>query len=153
MNPELETEIRGFFPTPHKATACLATADAARDFAPEVRPVTVMERDWLFYVATTARTRKAREMAAHAKAAILIMFRKDGCSGYLRVAGNAEPVDDVAARKGIADAVSYRLENHWKGPDDPDLAFIKIVPERVEFMRPGEDDAKDVTAVLFPGRR
>lgn len=54
MKPELEAEIRSFFPHLHRAIACLATVDADRGFAPEIRPVTLMEMDWHFYVATSA---------------------------------------------------------------------------------------------------
>ena len=77
MNPELEAEIRSFFPHPHRAIACLATVDAERGFAPEARPVTLFEMDWQFYLATGAVTRKAREMASHPRAAALMMFRKE----------------------------------------------------------------------------
>ena len=65
MNPELEAEIRSFFPHPHRAIAVLATLAAERGFSLEARPVTLFELDWRFYVATGRATRKAREMAAH----------------------------------------------------------------------------------------
>ena len=151
MKPELEAEIRSFFPHPHRAIACLATVDAERGFAPEARTVTLFEMDWQFYVATGAGTRKAREMASHPRVAALMMFRKENYSGYLRVCGRAEPVEDFAERKRIADAAAYNLECRWKGAGDPDLSFFRIVAERIEYMRPGDDDAKDVTADLAAG--
>lgn len=150
MKHELAAEIRSFFRTPHKATAYLATVDSTRDFSPEVRPITLMELEWQFYVATTAGTRKVREMATHSSVAALVMFQKDNVSGYLRIAGKVTAVDDVTERKRITDAVSYDLECHWKGAGDPKLAFFRIVPERIEYMRPGEDDAKEVAAALLP---
>ena len=119
--------------------------------APEARPITLLEQDWRFYAATGAGTRKAREIERHPKVAALVMFRKENCSGYLRISGRAEAVDDAAERKRIADAASYSLECRWKGAGDPDLSFIRIVPERIEYMRPGDDDAKDVTADLAAG--
>ena len=148
---QLEAEIRGFFPKPHKAIGCLATVDAARQFTPEVRTMTLLELDWCFYVATSAGTRKAREMTAHAKAAALITFQGGGFSGYLRVSGTAEPLDDITERKRIADTAAHNLECRWKGgAGDPDLAFFRIVPERIEYLRPGDEAAKDVTAELLP---
>ncbi|MBI4677136.1 MAG: pyridoxamine 5'-phosphate oxidase family protein [Elusimicrobia bacterium] len=153
MSPQqskLADEIRGFFPSPHRAIAILATVDAERDFAPETRPMTLMESGWHFYVATGAGTRKAREMRTHAKVAALVTFRNEKFSGYLRLSGSAEPVDDPSERKRIADSASYNLECRWKGgAGDPDLAFFHIVPERIEYMRPGDDDANDVTNALL----
>ncbi|OGR95004.1 MAG: hypothetical protein A2V88_09980 [Elusimicrobia bacterium RBG_16_66_12] len=90
MNPELEAEIRSFFPHPRRAISCLATVDAARGFSPEARPVTLFEMDWSFYMATSSETRKAREMTAHPKAAALVMFRNENHSGYLRICGRVE---------------------------------------------------------------
>ncbi|MBI2386689.1 MAG: VOC family protein [Elusimicrobia bacterium] len=72
MNTELEAEIRSLFPQPRRAIACLATVDAERGFAPEARPVTLLEVGWRFYVATGSGTRKARELAAHPKTAALV---------------------------------------------------------------------------------
>ena len=43
MKPELEAEIRSFFPTPHKAMGYLATVDSRNGFTPEIRPMTLME--------------------------------------------------------------------------------------------------------------
>ena len=148
MNPELEAEIRSFFPHPHRAIAVLATLAAERGFSPEARPVTLFELDWRFYVATGRATRKAREMAAHPEVAALAMFRKESYSGYLRICGRAEPVDDFAQRKRIADAAGYDLAVRWKGAGDPELSFFGISPARIEYMRPGDDDAQDVTADL-----
>ena len=102
---------------------------------------------------TTVQTRKAREMAAHPKVAALVMFRKDNFSGYLRVTGDVESVENFDERKRIADAAAYRLECRWKGPDDPDLVFVRIIPERIEYMRPGDDDAQEVTADLVATTR
>ncbi|MBI2519958.1 MAG: pyridoxamine 5'-phosphate oxidase family protein [Bdellovibrio sp.] len=149
MKSELETEIRSFFPTPHKATAYLATVDRTNGFTPEIRPMTLMELNWHFYVATTAQTRKAHEMAAHPKVSALIMFKNEAFLGYLRIVGSAQPVADQIERKEITDAVAYNLNCHWKGADDPNLAFLRIIPERIEYMRPGDDEAKDVSAVLL----
>jgi general stress protein 26 len=151
MKPELESEIRSFFPHPHRAIACLATVDANRGFSPEARPINLLELGWRFYVATGAGTRKAREMAIHPRVAALVMFRKENCAGYLRVCGRAEPVADFAERQRIADAACYSLEGCWKGAGDPALSFFRIAPERIEYMRPGDDDAKDVTADLAGG--
>ena len=100
---KLADEIRGFFPGPHRVIAILATVDAERNFAPETRPMTLMESNWHFYVATGAGTRKAREMRSHAKVAALATLRNEKFSGYLRLSGPAEPVDDPSERKRIAD--------------------------------------------------
>ncbi len=146
---QLATEIRGFFSKPHKAIAYFATVDAARGFAPEVRTMTLMEADWRFYVATGVRTRKVREIAAHTKVAALVPFQGGGFSGYLRICGTAEPLTAIAEIKRIAEHAAYDLTCHWKeGPRDPNLAFLRIVPERIEYLRPGEDNAQDVTAEL-----
>lgn len=151
MNTALETEIRGFFPFPHRSTAYLATVDSRRGFVPEVRPVTLMEDGWNFYFPTSGGTRKAAELAAHPRAAALVHFRKDAFSGYLRITGRTEPVAAVSEIRKVAATAEYRLEGHWQGADDPTLVFTRLVPERIEYLRPGDEDAKDVTAELRGG--
>ncbi|MBI2519965.1 MAG: pyridoxamine 5'-phosphate oxidase family protein [Bdellovibrio sp.] len=154
MKSELESEIRNFFSTPHRATAYLATVDSMNGFMPEIRPITLIELDWFFYFATTTQSRKATELARHENISALVMFKNDTFSGYLRIAGTIEQVYDVMERERIADVAAFRkvLECRWKGAKDSNLSFIRIIPQRIEYMRPGEDDAKDVTADLLPIR-
>jgi general stress protein 26 len=146
MKPELENRLRQCFGGARKVVSYLGTVDPDRNFAPEVRPVTMMEWDWRFFIATSQASRKAHELMAHPKVAALVHFRTEKYSGYLRITGTVEPVLDEATRRAAAEVSGYEIGKYWNGYSDPTLYFARIVPDRVEFMEPGEDVATNVTA-------
>lgn len=150
MKPELDEELRRQFNNKHKVIAQLATVDAGQGYAPEVRPMTLLEDGWCFYIATSLSSRKAKEMAGHPKAAFLVYFHDGKNAGYLRVTGKIDAVTDAITRNRVVKTADYPLECRWKGgASDSNLYFARIVPERVEYLRPGEDEAGDIT-MEFP---
>lgn len=147
MKPELDEELRRQFNNKHKAIAHLATVDAEHGYAPEVRPMTLLEDGWRFYVATSVSSRKAKEMGRHPKAAFLVYFHDGKNAGYLRIAGKLQLVTDEVTRNKVVKTAEYPLECRWKGgASDPNLYFARIIPERAEYLRPGEEEARDITA-------
>jgi len=146
MKTELDKELRMRFNNKHKAVAQLATIDAARGYAPEIRTMTLLENGWHFYFASSGSSRKVHELDAHPKAAFLVYFHDGKNAGYLRVTGKIEKITDAPTRDKIATAAEYPLECRWKGgAADPGLYFARIIPERAEYLRPGEDEARDIT--------
>ena len=149
MDATLGNKLRRCLGAARKHVAYLATVDVDAGHAPEVRPVSLMERDWRFYIATRADSRKAREMSEHPKAAALVHFRDEKHSGYLRLTGGVEKVDDASLRREVVEASKYPITHLGTGADDPAVFFARIVPYRIEFMEPGEETAVDVTS-SFP---
>ena len=145
MKSELEIKLRKCLAGAHKVIAYLATVDSDRGHVPEVRPISLMEQEWKFFIATCQNSRKAQELMKHPKAAALVHFRDENYSGYLRITGVVKPIQDRVARKNIAEFSGYPINKLFSGYDDPALYFARIIPDRVEFMAPGEDVATDVT--------
>ncbi len=149
MKLELDEELRRQFNNKHKAIAHFATVDAGRGYAPEIRPMTLLEDGWRFYIATSVSSRKAKEIERHPKAAFLVYFHDGKNAGYLRVTGRLQAVTDAAARAKVVKTADYPLECRWKGgAADPALYFTRIIPERAEYLKPGEDEATYITAEL-----
>lgn len=121
-----------------------------QEFLPEVRPVTLMEHGWRFFIATSTDSRKAQEMSAHPKAAALVHFRDGEYSGYLRIAGRVEVISSAETRQAVAEATGYPIQKYWETYDHPGLYFAEILPVRMELMIPGEQDARDISSE-FPG--
>lgn len=142
MGAAFNRELKKYM-TP-KMTAYLATANADADYLPEVRPVSLMEHDGHFYIATGAGSRKAKEMQRHPFASALVHFRDNQYSGYLRIAGRVETVMSPEKRAVIAEATGYPVLHYWQRYDNPELFFAEIKPLRVEFMKPGDNDAVEV---------
>ena len=146
MELELDEELRRQFNNKHKVIAHFATVDAGNGYAPEIRPMTLLEDGWRFYIATSVSSRKAKEMVSHPKAAFLVYFHDGKNAGYLRVTGKLQTVTDAVTRDKIVKAAAYPLECRWKGgAADPNLYFTRIIPERAEYLRPGEDESKDIS--------
>lgn len=145
MKSELETKLRKCLAGAHKVVAYLATVDSDRGYAPEVRTISLMEQEWKFFIATSQNSRKANELIKHPKAAALVHLRDENYSGYLRITGTVKPIQDQDVRKNIAEFTGYPINKLFSGYDDPSLYFARIIPDRVEFMAPGEDVASDVT--------
>ena len=146
MKLELDEELRRQFNNKHKAIAHFATVDVEHGYAPEIRPMTLLEAGWSFYIATSVSSRKAKEMDRHPKAAFLVYFHDGKNAGYLRVTGKLHAVTDAITRNKVVKVADYPLECRWKGgAADSNLYFARIIPERAEYLRPGEDEAKDIT--------
>jgi general stress protein 26 len=142
MGATFSPELKKYM-TP-KMTAYLATVNADANFLPEVRPVSLMEHEGRFYIATGASSRKAKEMQRHPFASALVHFRDNQYSGYLRIVGRVEVVLTPEKRAVIAGATGYPVVHFWKTYDNPEIFFAEIKPLRVEFMKPGDDDAVEV---------
>jgi len=146
MHNELEKKIRHYLNGARKSVAYLATIDTDAGNIPEIRTMTLLECDWHFYIATGTGSRKARELSKYPKTAVLVPLRDEKYCGYLRMTGTIQLMTDSETIRAITERSEYPINCHWKGVNDPDLFFVQIIPDRVEFMAPGEDVATDVTS-------
>jgi len=110
----------------------LATSEGEQ---PRVRPVTLLNIDQKFWIATGTRSAKARQMRRNPNVEFCLPL--EGDEGYLRVAGLATSVTDAATREAIGTQVPF-LRKFWTGADDPQFSLFRITRVEVEYLRPGE---------------
>jgi general stress protein 26 len=121
----------------------LATLDELG--APQVRPVTVMHHRGRFYFATARASRKASQITKDKRVEFVTPFSDGKHTGYLRVQGSAKEVRDLPLVSLVTTKCEYPVREYWKGVEDPDFFFFQVIPDRVEFMKPGDESAVEVT--------
>jgi PPOX class probable F420-dependent enzyme len=67
--------------------------------SPHLTAVWYLYKDDSFFVATSSRTRKARNLAAHPTATLMVESRKPGCERGVTATGTVEVISGTAARK------------------------------------------------------
>jgi len=115
----------------------LATAEADQ---PRVRPVTLLDIDEKFWIATGTHTAKAQQMRKNPNVEFCLPLSGTAGNGYIRVAGVAGVVEDAETRKTIGAQVPF-LKDFWSGFEDPDFCLIRITRVEIEYMRPGDQEA------------
>ncbi len=118
--------------------AYLATAE---DVQPRVRPVTLLNVDEKFWIATGTRSQKARQIRRNPNVEVCIPLGNEPCNGYVRIAGMAAAVYDEALRRKIGEMFGY-FGDGWSGPDDLNYTLLRIRRVEIEYLRPGEKDAQ-----------
>jgi uncharacterized pyridoxamine 5'-phosphate oxidase family protein len=125
-----------------KPSQCVYLATAEGD-QPRVRPVTLLDIDRKFWIATGRRSAKARQMLRNPNVEFCLPLTETCGTGYLRVAGIATAETDAETRKKIGAQIPF-LSEYWSGPDDPNVVLFRITRVEIEYLKPGE-----MTAVTF----
>ena len=125
-----------------KPSQCVYLATAEGD-QPRVRPVTLLDIDRKFWIATGRQSAKARQMLRNPNVEFCLPLTETSGTGYLRIAGVATAEEDPETRRRIGDQISF-LREYWSGPDDPNVTLIRITRVEIEYLKPGE-----MTAVTF----
>ena len=120
----------------------LATVDANE--GPRVRPVTLVAYDSAYWIETGATSAKVAQIRNNPKIELCLVFAEGSNSGYVRLAGRAKITTDAATKERVSSHTEF-FADYWNGPDDPDFALLRIVPETVEYMRPGEMEPHKLT--------
>jgi len=82
----------------------------------------------VIYFVTDVRGAKDDEIEAAPEVCLVVIDHKD--KAYLSITGRASVVDDHAK----AAAIWKKTDNMWwKGPDDPNVRVLRLVPERAEL--------------------
>lgn len=145
MNNNILNEIKLLLAAQQIPIAFLATLDATGH--PRVRPVTLMVTPRGFYVATSRKSRKASEIQGHNNVEWVTLLPGESGTGYLRFAGSTREVEGEEKRSTVEEN-DYQVDMYWEGVDDPDFVVFRVEPQRVEYIRPGEDSAMDVTRIF-----
>jgi len=119
-----------------KTTQCVYLATAEAD-QPRVRPVTLLNIDEKFWIATTPQSAKSRQIRRNPNVEFCLPLTADCGTGYVRVSGVASTVTDPDVRDKIGSQVPF-LAEHWSGVDDPNFALTRITRVEVEYLRPGD---------------
>ncbi len=135
---EVQKEVWSLF----KPNQCVYLATAEGD-QPRVRPVTLLDIEKKFWIATGRRSAKARQMLRNPNVEFCLPLTETCGTGYLRVAGVASVETDAETRKKIGAQIPF-LSEYWSGPDDPNVALFRITRVEIEYLKPGE-----MTAVTF----
>ncbi|MFC2077783.1 pyridoxamine 5'-phosphate oxidase family protein [Candidatus Bipolaricaulota bacterium] len=115
----------------------LATAEADQ---PRVRPVSLLNIDQKFWIATGTRSAKARQMLRNPNAEFCLPLTEECGNGYIRVAGVASIITDQETRSAVGCKIPF-LTEYWSGADDPGFCLIRITRVEIEYLRPGEHAA------------
>jgi general stress protein 26 len=115
----------------------LATVEADQ---PRVRPVTLLDLDEKFWIATSTRSAKTRQILRNPNVEFCLPLQDESGQGYLRVSGVASLVTDRGTLESIGPRIPF-LSEYWKGVDDPDFCLIRITRVELEYMKPGELNA------------
>jgi len=114
----------------------LGTAEGEQ---PRVRPVTLINFDQKFWIATGTRSAKARQIRRNPNVEVCLELREGESTGYVRVAGVAQAVHDPETKEKLAEQMDF-FAAHWEGVDDPDYTLFRITRVEVEYMPPGETE-------------
>ncbi len=118
----------------------LATTEADQ---PRVRPVTLLNLDEKFWIATSTRSAKTRQMRRNPNVEFCLPLHEECGNGYIRISGVATIIADRDTIEQIGSRIPF-LAEYWEGVNDPDFCLIRITRVEVEYLKPG-----DATATTF----
>ena len=111
----------------------LATAEGDQ---PRVRPVSLLNLEKKFWIATSPRSAKARQILRNPNVEFCYPLTAECGNGYIRVSGIGTLVRDPEVIERIGDQIPF-LTEHWTGTQDPDFCLIRITKVEVEYLEPG----------------
>lgn len=138
MSPSID-DVRKEVWSHLKDAQCVYFATAEAD-QPRVRPVTLLDIDRKFWIATGMRSAKARQMMRNPNVEFCLPLSEKCGEGYVRIAGVANLQKDARIRSEIGEKIPF-LAEYWSGTDDPGFGLFRITRVEVEYLRPGDSDA------------
>jgi general stress protein 26 len=119
----------------------LATIEHDR---PRVRPVTLINHDESYWVATGANSAKVSQIKRNPNVELCLCKEEEKGSGYIRLSGTAEIVADHALKDELASNIEF-FSDYWNGANDPNYCLLRISVRDIELTRPGEMTAHKAT--------
>ena len=132
MTEELKREIFAYFK--QTQPIYLATNDGNK---PRVRPVTLIWFEEKFWIATGSSDAKVKQLYSNNNMEFCLPIKDDKNMGYIRGAGIAEIVEDLAERTKIADNIDF-IKHFWQDPSDPDFVLLHIYLHEIEYLPIGQ---------------
>ncbi|MFX0169680.1 MAG: pyridoxamine 5'-phosphate oxidase family protein [Candidatus Hodarchaeota archaeon] len=112
----------------------LATAEGDQ---PRVRPVTMVKNEGSFYVITGSENAKTHQIRKNAKVEVVTLVKHEEHTGYVRFDAIAKIITDSIIRERVAKATSFFSE-YFDSPNDPKYALIHLIPQKGEYLKPGQ---------------
>lgn len=106
---------------------------------PRVRPITLLNLEEKFWIATSPRSAKSRQILRNPNVEFCYPLSADCGNGYIRVSGIATIVRDSDMIERIGSEIPF-LTEHWTGTQDPDFCLIRIMRVEIEYLEPGATD-------------
>ena len=118
----------------------LATVvDGSKPWVRYVSPTRV-DQDLTIWVATFAGSRKVAQIRENPEVHLTMGMTEVAMEGsFIQVQAKAQVLTDQATKEG---AWSEHLAQIFSGPDDPNLAVLKLSPYRVEMVQIGQMEPK-----------
>jgi len=132
---EIKAEVWSHF----QPGQCVYLATAEGD-QPRVRPVTLLDLEEKFWIATSPRSAKARQILRNPNVEFCYPLTASCGNGYIRVSGIASVVRDADIIERIGNQIPF-LTEHWTGTQDPNFCLIRITRVEIEYMEPGNMEA------------
>jgi PPOX class probable F420-dependent enzyme len=106
-------------------------ATASADGKPHVSVVSPAVEGQTLWFATTASSRKARNLAANPRVAMMWQPQAE-----IYLSGAATLVADEAEKRRLWDSglFAFDLASFWGRPDNPQLVFVKVEPDSAIVM-------------------
>lgn len=111
----------------------LATAEGEQ---PRVRPITLLNLEEKFWIATSPRSAKARQILRNPSVEFCYPLTETCGNGYIRVSGIATITRDADVIERIGNQIPF-LNEHWEGTQDPNFCLIRITRVEIEYLEPG----------------
>ncbi len=134
-HPSAEDVLRG------ETIILLATSEGDQ---PRVRPVTLVESLGELFVLTGTKDTKVAQIQANGKVECLALVAHKDSTGYIRFSATATIEKDPAVRARLAKTASF-FDQFWDSPKHLGYTLIRIRPVRVEYMKPGEMEATEIS--------
>jgi general stress protein 26 len=128
---EIKAEVWAHF----QPGQCVYLATAEGD-QPRVRPVTLLNLEEKFWIATSPRSAKSRQILRNPNVEFCYPLSADCGNGYIRVSGIATLVRDSEVIERIGNQIPF-LTEYWSGTQDPDFCLIRITRVEIEYLEPG----------------
>ena len=129
------TEIKAVVWAQFQPGQCVYLATAEGD-QPRVRPVSLLNLEKKFWIATSQRSAKARQILRNPNVEFCYPLTAECGNGYIRVSGIGTLVRDSEVIERIGNQIPF-LTEHWTGTQDPDFCLIRITRVEVEYLEPG----------------
>jgi len=108
----------------------LATAEGDQ---PRVRPITLLNLEEKFWIATSPRSAKSRQILRNPNVEFCYPLSTDCSTGYIRVSGIATITRDTDVIERIGNQIPF-LTEHWTGTQDPNFCLIRITRVEIEYL-------------------
>ena len=128
---EIKTDVWAHF----QPGQCVYLATAEGD-QPRVRPITLLNLEEKFWIATSPRSAKSRQILRNPNVEFCYPLSTDCNTGYIRVSGIATITRDADVIERIGNQIPF-LTEHWTGTQDPNFCLIRITRVDLAYLEPG----------------